>query len=412
MSTVAGSTWAHTYDFRASALAHPTSVDEVREVVAGTERVRALGSRHTFTALADTPGLLVQLDAMPTDIEIDGTTARIPGGLRYGDAAEELQARGWALHNLASLPHISVAGTVATGTHGSGDRNGTLSSAVAALDLVTASGDLLHLARGDDDFPGSVVSLGALGVVTHVTLDIQPTFEVRQDLYSGLSWDALLDRFDDITGSAYSVSVFTNWLGNGPKSLWLKSRMTDAVPPVDLFGAKPVVAQAHMLADQPAANTTTQGGVPGPWSERLAHFKLGFTPSHGDEIQSEYLVPRENAIAAITAMRELGPRFTEALLVTELRTMAADDLWLSGAYGRDTVGVHFTWKRLPEAVAALLPLIEERLLPLGARPHWGKTFATTELDAQYPRMDDFRALIARVDPGRKFASPYLERFGI
>jgi len=408
-----GANWARTHTYGARALLRPRSVDELREIVASSPRVRALGSRHSFTDLADTAGDLVALDGIDGDIAIDESarTVTVGGGVRYGDLATVLQSAGWALHNLASLPHISVAGAIATGTHGSGDRNGTLAAAVATLELVTADGRLVSLRRGDPDFDGAVVSLGALGVVTRVGLDIQSTFDVRQDLYDDLAWDALLEHFDGVTSSAYSVSVFTDWLGDSIGTTWLKSRMDVAAPPERLFGAARQSAERHMLPDQPPANVTQQGGVPGPWSDRLAHFKLGFTPSNGDEIQSEYLVPRRNAVAAIEAVRAIGARVAPLLLVTELRTMAADSLWLSGAYGTDAVGIHFTWKKLPAEVAALLPDLEAVLLPLGARPHWGKAFSAdaAAISGLYPRLPEFRALAARLDPDRKFGNAFLER---
>jgi len=402
--------WAQTYTYTAQDIAHPSSIDGVRELVASTGRIRALGTRHSFTALPDTPGTLVALDALPPRLDLDETarTVTVAGGLRYGDVAAALQERGWALHNLASLPHISVAGAIATGTHGSGDANGTLSSAVAALELVTATGELVTLRRGDPDFDGAVVSLGTLGIVTAVTLDLQPTFDVRQDMYDDLPWDALLSDLDAVTGSAYSVSLFTTWLGDSIPAVWLKSRMDAPAPPTELLGAIRQPVGRHMIPDQPASNTTELGGVPGPWSDRLAHFKLGFTPSNGDELQSEYLVPRDRAVEALIAVRGLRDAIAPLLHVTEVRTMSADALWLSGAYDTDAVAIHFTWKKLPAEVAAVLPSIEALLLPLGARPHWGKVFDRVE-QANYPRLDDFRDLVARYDPQRKFASGYLER---
>jgi xylitol oxidase len=413
MSTTVGQNWARSYTYRAAALLQPRTIGELQEQVARSPRLRALGSRHSFTDLADTPGDLVTLEGIDADIVIDtdARTVTVGGGIRYGDLATVVHEAGWALHNLASLPHISVAGAVATGTHGSGDTNGTLAAAVAAIELVTASGELLTLRRGDADFDGAVVALGALGVVTRVTLDIQPTFEVRQDLYDDLPWPNLLDRFDDVTSSAYSVSIFTDWLGDSIGTAWLKSRMDAAEPPLELFGAPRQTADRHMLPDQEAVNVTLQGGVPGPWNDRLAHFKLGFTPSKGEELQSEYLVPRRNAVAAIEAVRTLGRRIAPLLLITELRTMAADTLWLSGAYDTDAVGIHFTWKQLPAEVNALLPEIEELILPLGARPHWGKVFTSLRGDIEplYPRLGDFRELAARLDPERKFGNDFLER---
>jgi xylitol oxidase len=413
MSTTVGENWARSYTYRARSLARPRTIDELQEVVAGSSLIRGLGTRHSFTDLADSAGDLVSLDGIEADIVIDpdSRTVTVGAGIRYGDLATVVHEAGWALHNLASLPHISVGGAIATSTHGSGDANGTLAAAVARLEIVTASGELLTLSRGDADFDGAVVSLGALGIVTRVSLDIQPTFEVRQDLYDNLPWPNLISQFDGITSSAYSVSIFTDWLGDSIGTAWLKSRMDAAAPPAELFGATAQLVDRHMLPDQEAVNVTQQGGVGGPWNERLAHFKLGFTPSNGDELQSEYLVPRRNAVAAIEAVRTLGRRIAPLLLITELRTMSADSLWLSGAYETDAVGIHFTWKPMPVEVNALLPEIEELILPLGARPHWGKVFTALHADIEplYPRLADFRSLAARLDPERKFGNTFLER---
>ena len=408
-----GDNWAQSHSYRALAVERPADAGEVRELILRGSPVRALGSRHSFNDLADTSGNLISLDRLPVDLVIDedARTASFSPGIRYGDLATLLQERGWALHNLASLPHISVAGAVATSTHGSGDRNGTLATAVAGLEFIDGTGTLVTLTRGDADFEGAVVGLGALGIVTRITLDIEPTFDVRQDLYNELPWDAAIEHFDEITGSAYSVSLFTTWVGDAIEIAWLKSRMDAPVPPDSLYGAVRQLVDEHMISTQPASNTTTQGGVPGPWNDRLAHFKLGFTPSNGDELQSEFLVPRRNVQAALAAMRELGPRIAPLLLITELRTMAADTLWLSGAYGTDAVGFHFTWKKLPVEVGALLPDIEAALLPLGARPHWGKVFTASaaQLAPLYPRFDDFRALAGKYDPEGVFRNDFLTR---
>ncbi len=409
----AGQNWAQSHSFAAQAVQRPADAAEVRELILRGGPVRALGSRHSFTDLADTTGRLISLDRFSPDLVVDeaARTASFSPGLRYGDLATGLHARGWALHNLASLPHISVAGAIATATHGSGDRNGNLSTAVSAIEFVNGTGELTRLSRADADFDGAVVSLGAIGIVTRITLDIEPTFDVRQDLYNDLPWDAALAHFDAITSSAYSVSLFTRWIGDTIEIAWLKSRMDAPAPPTELFGATLQTHDQHMLPGQPAANTTKQCGVPGPWNDRLAHFKLGFTPSNGDELQSEYLVPRSNILPALAAMRALGPRIEPLLLVTELRTMTADRLWLSGAYDTDAVGIHFTWKKLPTEVGNLLPDIEAALLPLGARPHWGKVFAAgvDQLAPLYPRFDDFRALVARHDPNGLFRNGFLER---
>jgi xylitol oxidase len=404
-----GSNWAGYHHYRAATLHRPSSVEQLREIVAAAPRIRALGSRHSFNDLADSAEL-VTLVGIDPDIRIDAEseTVSFSAGLRYGDLGRVLQAAGWALRNLASLPHISVAGAVATGTHGSGDRNGTLSRAVSGLDLITADGTLRTIVPADVEFDGAVVSLGALGIVSRITLDIEPTFDVRQDVFEGLDWSTLLDRYDAITSRAYSVSVFTRWIGDDVGTVWLKSRTDASAPPQELYGARRANVDVHPLPGQPATSTTQQGGVPGPWIDRLPHFRPEFTPSNGDELQTEYLVPRINALAAIEAVRALGERIAPHLYISELRTMAADSLWLSGAYETDAVGIHFTWKKEPEAVLALLPVIEEALAPFDARPHWGKLFHSVRKEL-YPKLPDFVALARELDPAGKFSNDYLER---
>ncbi len=403
-----GSNWAGYHEYAAAALHRPTSIDELREIVAAAPRIRALGSRHSFNDLADSAEL-VSLDGLEPSILVDddSETVSFSAGVRYGELAAELQAQGWALRNMASLPHISVAGAVATSTHGSGDRNGTLARAVSGLELVTADGGLRTISPADDEFDGAVVALGALGIVTRITLDIEPSYQVRQDVFTGLPWDRLLENYDAITARAYSVSVFTDWVDDGRTSVWLKSRLDERTPPKELYGAKPLPDSVG-LAEGPSSNATQQGGIPGPWNERLPHFKMGFTPSNGDELQTEYLVPRRYALDALRAVRALGPRIAPHLHITELRTMAADSLWLSGAYDTDATAIHFTWKKEPDAVLPLLPVIEAALEPFDARPHWGKLFHGVRREL-YPKLPDFVALAHDLDPEGKFRNAFLDR---
>jgi xylitol oxidase len=351
--------------------------------------------------VADGPGTLVSLEELPDEITVTGTQANVPAGIRYGVLAEFLQSKGLALANMASLPHISVAGAVATATHGSGDALGCLSTEVVGLELVTAAGGLRTVWRGDPEFAGSVVALGALGIVTRVVLDVRPTFDVRQQVYVDVPWASVTGELDTIFASGYSVSVFTDWAG--PAQVWVKS-----LSPVDLpftLAEGPV----HMLAGESVAAVTEQGGVPGPWLDRLPHFRLGHKPSAGAELQSEYLLPRSSALPALARLRDMAPRITPLLQISELRTVAEDNLWLSPAYGRDVLGIHFTWKLDVPGVTGLLPDIEAALLPLGARPHWGKLSRVTETQALYPQWTHFAELRAHHDPKGKFANPFLDR---
>ena len=405
------SNWSGNHTYAAARILRPRTLDEVREMVAAAPSIKALGTRHCFNDIADFDGG-VQIDiadvASPIEIDPAAATVTVSGATRYGELASFLHARGFGLPNLASLPHCTVAGSVATGTHGSGRRNQGLAAAVSALEIVTADGELRSFGRGDKDFAGTVVNVGALGVVTRMTLDLVPTFDVRQNVFDGLPWAELLAHFDEIQDSAYSVSAFTNWANDSVDQVWLKSV---GEPRTELFGARPADGPRHPVhaAGVSAENCTEQLGVPGPWHERLPHFRLGFTPSAGDELQSEYFVPYRHAIAAFEALRGIGHRIAPLALCSEIRTIAGDDLWLSPAQGGDRVALHFTWQPRQDEVEALLPVIEERLAPFEVRAHWGKLFQRNPSDEAWPMLPEFRELRARLDPNGAFRSPYVVR---
>ncbi|MFC7328306.1 FAD-binding protein [Marinactinospora rubrisoli] len=410
--------WAGNLTFGAGRVLRPSSLAELQRAVAGADRLRALGSAHSFNDIADSPGVQVDVSGLPATVEVDGAarTVRVAAGIRYAELGRRLHTLGYALHNLGSLPHISVAGSCATATHGSGVRNGNLATAVAALELVTADGDVVTLDRraDGDRFRGAVVGLGALGVVTSLTLDIEPAFEMRQYVYEGLPLDVLDDHFDDVVSSAYSVSLFTDWRGPRIGQVWVKHRADDpaaGTPPPDWFEAKPADGPRHPVRGMPAGNCTEQLGVPGPWHERLPHFRSGFVPSSGEELQSEFFVARRHARAAVRALYGIRDRVSPVLHVSEIRTVAADELWLSPAYRQDVVAFHFTWTRDDAAVRPVIALVEEALAGLGARPHWAKLFATppATLAERYPRFADFQALAREFDPAGKFRNAFIDR---
>lgn len=414
-ATTIGTNWAGNHLYRATALHQPASLDELRTVVARAPKIRALGSRHCFNDIADSAELVV-LDRMDQSIAVDpeAGTVTANAGIRYGVLALALQREGWGLHNMASLPHISVVGAIATATHGSGDALGNLATAVAAVELVTSEGDVLHVARGEPDFAGMVVNLGALGVVTRLTLDVQPSYLMRQEVFEHLPWDALDADFDAVMSSADSVSLFLNYAAPDVREVWLKSRVDPANPAslrAGLFGATPATRNLHPIPELDAENCTEQLGVPGAWADRLPHFRMDAVPASGAELQTEYMVPRGQAAAAIRALRGIGSALQPYLWVSEIRSMTGDDLWLSMAYGRDTIGFHFSWKQDPGAVADLLPHLEEALAPFDARPHWGKLFAATAADIapRYERLPDFRRLADRLDPRGAFRNDFLAR---
>jgi xylitol oxidase len=406
-----GRNWAGNYVYRAEKLHRPSTIEQLQETIAQTPAVRVLGSRHSFNDIADSVEL-VTLEDMPGDVVFDRAagTVSFNAALKYGELVGALGAEGVALHNLASLPHISVAGAVATATHGSGDANGNLATAVAGLELVTSDGEISEISRGEPDFDGLVVGLGALGAVTRITLDVEPAYEVRQRVFEGLGWEELFGHFDGITSCGYNVSVFTRW-DETVDQVWVKSRVTDEPEVIrdDLFGAVAATVDRHPILGLDATSCTPQLGRPGLWSDRLPHFRMGFTPSSGDELQSEYVIPRRRAVEAIEAVRGLAGRIRPVLQVSEIRTVAADRLWMSPSYGEDAVCIHFTWKPERQAVGDVLVQLEAALAPFEARPHWGKLFDAdaAAITPLYERLPDFVALIERLDPRGAFRNPWL-----
>jgi xylitol oxidase len=402
--------WGGNYTYRARTVHRPHTLEALQELVSAAEQVRVMGTRHAFTDIGDADTLISLAELAPlVEIDAGAQTVTVGAGLRYGDLAGELDRQGWGLANLASLPHISIGGAVATATHGSGSTNGNLATAVAGLAIVRSDGELVKLSRGDRDFEGAAVHLGALGAVTELTLDIEPSYQVSQYVFEGLDWDALFEHFDAVLDAAYSVSVFSRW-GERTEQVWLKLR-ADEPAPVELFGATAAAVDRHPILGLDPVNCTPQLGRTGPWMERLPHFRLGFTPSAGDEIQSEYHLPRERAIEGIAAMLGLAERLGPLVQVAEIRAIAADALWMSPQYGRETIAIHFTWVPDTAAVTLALGEVEAALLPLGARPHWGKLFLAEadEIAPSYERTGDFAALARRLDPRGAFVNPWLER---
>jgi len=408
--------WAGNIEYRTENLYSATSLEQVRSFVKKHSKLKVLGTRHCFNTIADSENDLLSLKPMDGVLALDpqARTVTVAPGTTYGQLAPYLHSKGFALHNLASLPHISVAGACTTATHGSGEKNGNLATAVSGLQIVTATGDAIDLSRDKDGetFQGAVVGLGALGVITKLTLDVQPTFMMRQYVYENLPMAVVKEHFDAIEASGYSVSLFTDWQNHRINEVWIKRRVeegsrSDATP--EFFGAKLAIKNLHPIAELSAENCTEQLGVPGAWYERLPHFRMGFTPSAGKELQSEYFVPRQHAIEAIQAVEGLRDQVSPHLLISEIRTIAADDLWMSPCYKQACVTIHFTWKPEWPAVRKVLPVIEKELVPFKVRPHWGKLFTipSTELRSIYSRLPEFVQLSKKFDPQGKFRNEFL-----
>ncbi len=412
--------WSGNIRYHAARWHWPETVAQLQELVRACRKVRMLGSRHSFNAIADSREDLISLDHFEPLAEIDRAlnTVTVNANVRYGQLCSQLHNAGYALTNMASLPHISVAGACATATHGSGDRNGILATSVSAMKFVTADGELVSLSRqqNPDEFDGAVVSLGGLGAVVELTLDLRPAFEMRQDLYENLPMAQLEHNVDAMFSSAYSVSLFTDWAGPRFNQVWVKRQVTGEAfePAPDFFGAPPAAGPLHPIARLSAESCTEQLGRAGPWHERLPHFRMDFTPSSGEELQTEYLVPRPQALAAIRAVDKLRESIAPLLQISELRTIAADKLWMSPCYRQASLAIHFTWVKDWPAVQKLLPIIEDQLAPFNARPHWGKLFTMPPIRLQslYPKLPDFRKLLEHYDPEGKFRNVFLQTYSM
>ena len=406
--------WAGNITFGAKEWHCPETMADIQSLVAKSKRLKTVGSRHSFSTVADTDGDALSLECFDWILSLDpgDRTVTVQGGVRYGVLGAYLHQRGYALHNMASLPHITVAGAAATGTHGSGVGNGNLATAFVGIEFVAGNGQTVCLTRDDPDFAGAVVNLGALGVVTQLTLRIEPNYEVRQDVYENLPFDQWDNHAEEILSGSYSVSLFTDWKQPCFNQVWRKSRV-DQLDPATLgpqyFGATAATAEMHPISDMATESCTAQLGVPGPWYDRLPHFRLAFRASAGEELQAEYFVPRRFAVPALHAINALRDRIAPHLMVSEIRSVAADDLWLSPFYERDSIAFHFTWKRDWPAVREVLMLIEAGLAPFAARPHWGKLFTTAPGDLRrlYPRLPDFQSLRHKYDPDGKFSNAFL-----
>ena len=408
---VSQTNWAGNIAFSPKHWLAPGSIAALQDAIAAHRKVRIAGSRHSFNNIVDSPETILSTENLNRVIKIDSDamTVLVEGGARYGDVATTIERKGFALANLASLPHISIAGAVATATHGSGVGNGNLATAVEAMQIVTADGTLATFSREThpNEFDGMVVNLGALGAVATLTLRIEPTFQISQQVFPHIPLSLALENIDALLGCAYSVSLFTTYGDRTIDQVWVKRRIDQGPPISELLGVTAASEKLHPLAGHDPACCTTQQGIVGPWHERLPHFCMDFTPSSGDELQSEYFIPREHTAAAYRALMVLSAEIQPLLYVSEIRTVKADSLWLSPAFGRDVTAFHFTWRQKSNKVLALLERIEALLLPLGAQPHWGKVYL--HKPTGYAKMADFVSLRQAFDLGGKFVNPYVER---
>ncbi|HZK82126.1 MAG TPA: FAD-binding protein [Humisphaera sp.] len=415
MSEREGYNWAGNFKYGAREIHRPKTLAELQSLVSGSRKIRALGSRHSFSRVADiADGDLVSLEHFKS-IGIDSSrkTAEIGAGVTFAELCVALDPYRLALPNLLSLLRVTVAGACATASHGSGNSNKILAAAVVAMEIIAADGQILRVSRDDPQFDGMVVALGALGVVTKLTLALQPTFDVEQRVFDGIPVQTVFSDFAQIMSSGYSVSLFTNF-ADEMVQCWVKSLRANSGEvniPAALSMATPASRQVHMLGDMPPEFCTEQLGKPGIWHWRLPHFNADDTPSSGSEIQSEFVVPMPYAVDALRSIQALGNRISKLLQISEIRTIASDTLWMSPCFHEASVAIHFTWKDDRDGVLKILPDIEAALKPFNPKAHYGKLCTDkflTDMGSRNLQLLRFVRLMKEFDCNGKFHNEYLQ----
>jgi FAD-linked oxidoreductase len=413
--------WARTASCAPAAFARPRSEDELREVLRGAKRAKVVGGGHSWSDAACTDGVLISLDALDEVVSIDDRKVTVEAGIRLDALNEELARRGLALGVIGSIARQSVAGAIATGTHGSGPRHGSLASLVCGLRLMLADGSVRDLAPGDDLFDAALVSLGALGVDTRVTLACEPAFRL-EELAGPVAFDEAIERIPRLARDEAYVKLW--WLPHTDVVQIYRYRRTEEpatsrafVRWFDQHVVNRIVFAAALRfsgwfpASIPRINALVRALYFRP-TRRIARSDLALTiamPPLHEEV--EYAIPIERAAEALRGMRALIERERLRVnFVVELRFVAADRAWMSPAYGRDSAYVGAYMARA-EGIDRYFAAFEREMIALGGRPHWGKQFSlgAAQLRDLCPNHARFRALRDSLDPGRLFDNGFLRR---
>jgi alditol oxidase len=407
--------WGGNLSYGTDQILEPTTIDELSQIIK-SGKVRPIGTKHSFSPVVIGDGKLVSTMGLVFEPFVDEKEAKVTvaANTRFGDLAIYLESRGWALKNMGSLPHISIAGACATGTHGSGDGNQILSASLSSYSFLDGRGEMQTFSRGDELFEAGRLGLGAYGLWVQLTLDVVPSYRMRQDVYHDILWEAFYENPANLTSAGYSVSLFTKWGKPTIDQTWVKTRISDGPPANPLHGVYAETESKRELAPGVGDNLTAQGGQEGAWCDRLPHFRLDATPSAGDEIQTEYFVQRDQVASAVKQLNQLAELINPILIITEIRTIASDQAWLSPMLRGDSVALHFTWRNDPAAVNDAVQQIEAKLGDYGIIPHWGKVnaFDKSRLAAVHSRISDAREVFDELDPMRKFSSEYLVQLGV
>ncbi len=407
----------------------PASVEEVVDAVVAGRRhgvqVKMVGAGHSFTDVAATNGLLLRPDRLAGVVAVDrdAMTVTALAGTRLHELNATLHRLGLSLHNMGDVDQQTVAGAIATGTHGTGGRWASLSAQVAAVELVAADATMRSVspARDPELFEAARLGLGAVGVLTSVTFRVEPDF-VLEAVEEPATWDAVVDGFDDlVAGNDHAEAYWfphtdrmltkrNNRTGEGPRPLsrW-REYVDDELLSNTVFGLLNRVGNA-VPATIPPLNKVAARGLSAR-TYRDAPYRVFTSPRTVRFREMEYALPREAGMVALREARALiGRRGWRISFPVEIRWAPADDLWLSTASGRETVYLAFHVNARTDHTAYFTE-VERLLRDHGGRPHWGKLHSMTAADlaGDYPRLDDFRAVRDRVDPDRLFTNAYLDR---
>lgn len=407
--------WGGNLAFEQAEVVKPKTISELAEMVR-VNKVRPVGTLHSFSPIAKGEGLLMSTAnlAIKPELDSDRSVVRFGAAMRFGELALFLEQNGFALRNMGSLPHISVAGAAATGTHGSGDKNQILSSSLTSFSYLNHEGELIKVEKQDPLFEAFRLGLGAYGIWVEAELSIVPSFQIRQDIFLEIPWSYFLEDPSRLTSAGYSVSLFGKWGTSTISQTWVKSEVEDPRAGVPIAAIAPEQNSKRELADGVGDNLTEQGGKPGPWLHRLPHFRLDASPSAGNEIQTEYFFTRDKIAHAIEAVHSVAGKINPVLIISEIRSIAQDDAWLSPMRRGDSIALHFTWKNEPELVDIAVQELEKVLAPMEPIPHWGKVhhFTQSDLERAHPMLSKAREQFENADPSGKFSSDYLRSLGI
>lgn len=423
--------WGRSASVRPVRVERPRSPEGVQRAVKAAQAqgltVKAVGAGHSFTGIAVAPGVLLELDDMQGLVSADAGSGLVTvlGGTRLHRMPGLLAPYGLAMQNLGDIDRQSIAGAIATGTHGTGKGFGGIATQVRGLTLVTAEGEFLRIdaERNADMLSGAVVGLGALGIVVEVTLQCVPAFLLHA-VDSRVPIDDALETLHERAADADHLEFY--WHPHTDVALMkTQTRLPESAArhPIPMLRrwVDETVLSNGVFGAYCAASRIAPAIIP-PFN-RLAVRLTGHAEytdrSHRVLVhdravrfrEMEYAIPADDVVPAVQAIRKLiDQRGWRIEFPIEVRFAAADDLWLSTAYGRDSayVAVHRYWRADPRAY---FDAVEQIMLDLGGRPHWGKLHSLDDeqLRARYPRFDDFLALRNRLDPGRLFGNRHLER---